>query len=78
VPASRWYLNPLAWFPMLAVRAYQKCIPARYKPECRFIPTCSQYAILAIQKYGAIDGIRLGWSRFHRCVGFAPKGVDWP
>ncbi len=36
-----------------AIRFYQKHISPGLPPRCRFIPTCSQYAVLAIAKYGA-------------------------
>ena len=77
-PARFWYLSPLAWALLLALKAYQQLVPSRYKPECRFNPTCSHYMVLAIRKYGVLDGIRLGWKRFRSCVGFGPSGEDWP
>jgi uncharacterized protein len=73
-----WFLNPLAWCLLLALKIYQKWVPRRHKPECRFVPTCSQYMGLAVRKYGLVAGVRVGWSRFRRCVGFAPSGEDWP
>jgi uncharacterized protein len=76
--APYWFLNPIAWCVLLAVTFYQVAIPARTKPQCRFIPSCSQYMKLAIYKYGVIAGVRLGWRRFRRCVGFGPTGEDWP
>jgi putative component of membrane protein insertase Oxa1/YidC/SpoIIIJ protein YidD len=76
--APYWFLNPLAWCVLLAVTFYKVAIPARVKPKCRFIPSCSQYMKLAICKYGVAAGLRLGWARFRRCVGFGPTGEDWP
>ena len=76
--APYWFLNPLAWCALLTVTFYQVAIPARMKPQCRFIPSCSQYMKLAICKYGVTAGMRLGWGRFRRCVGFGPTGEDWP
>jgi putative membrane protein insertion efficiency factor len=35
--------------------------------RCRFHPTCSNYGILAIQKYGVFKGIRKTWNRLYRC-----------
>jgi hypothetical protein len=35
--------------------------------RCRFYPTCSDYGILAIQKYGVIKGIIKTWNRLYRC-----------
>jgi putative component of membrane protein insertase Oxa1/YidC/SpoIIIJ protein YidD len=77
-PAPYWFLNPAAWFVLFGLKAYQTCVPARYKPACRYTPSCSRYMALAIRKYGVSAGFRLGWHRFRRCVGFGPKGEDWP
>jgi putative component of membrane protein insertase Oxa1/YidC/SpoIIIJ protein YidD len=77
-PAPYYFLNPLAWFVLLALMAYQVCVPARYKPVCRRTPSCSRYMELAVRKYGVTAGVRLGWHRFRRCVGFGPRGEDWP
>lgn len=77
-PAHFWFLNPIAWVLLLGLKAYQRCIPSRYKPECRYIPSCSQYMMLAIRKYGVANGVRLGWHRLQRCIGFVPGGEDWP
>ena len=77
-PAPYWFVNPVAWFVLLALKAYQVCVPSRYKPKCRFTPSCSRYMGLAIRKYGLLAGARQGWHRFRRCVGFGPRGEDWP
>ena len=76
--ARYWFFNPLSWIALLALKVYQLCIPPRYKPECRFTPSCSRYMALAIRKYGFFTGMRLGWDRFRHCVGFVPGGEDWP
>ena len=77
-PAKYWFLNPLAWFVVLALTFYQKAVPVRYKRHCRFVPSCSSYMRLAVQKFGLRAGLRLGWNRLRRCVGFVPSGEDWP
>ena len=77
-PVRYWFLNPLAWFLLLALKAYQNFIPTHYKPECRYRPSCSQYMALAIRKYGFVGGLRLGLHRLRRCIGFVPGGEDWP
>ena len=38
------------------IRIYQKYVSPAFPPRCRFIPTCSQYAVEAIEKYGALKG----------------------
>ena len=39
-----------------AIRFYQRCISPGLPPRCRFIPTCSQYALQAVEKYGVLRG----------------------
>lgn len=59
------------------VRFYQKYIsPCKGRPSCRFIPTCSQYALEALEKYGAIKGSLLAIRRILRCHPFSAGGYD--
>ncbi len=60
------------------IRGYQRWISPLKKPCCRFHPTCSQYAILAITKYGAFRGTLKAIWRILRCNPFHPGGVDYP
>ena len=52
------------------IRFYQTSISPLCPPRCRFIPTCSQYGIEAIEKYGAVKGGWLTLKRFSRCHPF--------
>ena len=52
------------------IRIYQKYVSPAFPPRCRFIPTCSQYAVEAIEKYGALKGSWLALKRFSRCHPF--------
>ena len=52
------------------IRFYQKSISPGLPPRCRFIPTCSQYALEAIEKYGPVRGGWLALRRFLRCHPF--------
>lgn len=55
---------------------YQKYI-SKYTPRtCRFYPTCSQYAIEAIEKYGALKGLYLSIKRVLKCHPFNKGGYD--
>lgn len=54
-----------------AIRFYQKQISPGLPSRCRFIPTCSQYALEAIEKYGAAKGGWLALKRFLRCHPFS-------
>ena len=50
-----------------AVRIYQRYAPDSLRNKCRFEPSCSEYMILAIQKYGSFRGLRKGINRLKRC-----------
>lgn len=52
------------------IRFYQKHISPAFPPRCRFTPTCSQYALEAIGKYGALRGGLLSLWRLLRCNPF--------
>ncbi len=52
------------------VKFYQKQISPHTKPCCRFVPTCSQYALEALEKYGALKGSWLAVKRILRCNPF--------
>lgn len=58
------------------IRIYQKTISPLFPPSCRFYPTCSEYAIQALTKYGIIKGtIKSVW-RILRCNPFNKGGFD--
>lgn len=50
-----------------AVKIYQRFAPDSIREKCRFEPSCSQYMILAIEKYGLIRGVMKGIDRLRRC-----------
>lgn len=58
------------------IRGYQKFISPALPPSCRFYPSCSQYAIEAIARHGALRGSWLAARRLARCHPFHPGGVD--
>ncbi|MDH3252177.1 MAG: membrane protein insertion efficiency factor YidD [Ignavibacteria bacterium] len=59
------------------LRAYQAAISPFLPPNtCRFYPTCSQYAIDAVRKYGALKGTYRAVKRVGRCHPFHPGGYD--
>lgn len=58
------------------IRFYQRCISPLTPPACRFTPTCSQYTLEAIQKYGALRGTWLGIKRICRCHPWGGSGYD--
>lgn len=58
------------------VRGYKRFISPLLPPACRFTPTCSEYALEAIQKYGALKGGWMAIKRILRCHPFHPGGYD--
>ena len=58
------------------IRFYQKFISGKKPPCCRFYPTCSTYAMQAIEKYGAAKGGWLAFKRIMRCPPFHDGGYD--
>lgn len=61
---------------LLLVRAYQLCISPFLGQNCRFYPSCSQYAIEAITLHGALKGGMLAARRLSKCHPWHPGGVD--
>ena len=58
------------------IRLYRSCVSPMHRPCCRFIPTCSQYALEAIEKYGAVKGGFLALCRILRCNPLCKGGYD--
>ena len=61
---------------ILLIRAYQVALSPYFGQQCRFSPTCSQYAIEAVQKHGAIKGVFYASRRIGRCHPWHPGGHD--
>ena len=60
------------------IKLYQLLISPFLGEHCRFYPSCSGYAQLAIGKYGLIQGLKKGFWRIMRCHPFCKGGVDLP
>lgn len=60
-----------------AIKLYQKYAPDSLRNKCRFEPSCSEYMILAIEKYGLIKGLQKGICRLKRC-NIDGGGYDFP
>ena len=58
------------------IRFYQRRISPLSPPSCRYIPTCSAYAVEAVEKYGAAKGGLLALRRLMRCHPFHKGGYD--
>lgn len=71
-----WHLP--RWLLIGLVRMYQWTLSPLVGRECRFTPTCSQYFIEAVRKYGAVRGSWRGVLRICRCHPWHPGGYDPP
>lgn len=58
------------------VRAYQLLLSPMTAPSCRFYPSCSAYALTALERYGPLRGTWLAARRVVRCHPWNPGGVD--
>jgi uncharacterized protein len=59
-----------------AIRAYQRNVSPQLGARCRFRPSCSEYAAIAIARHGAIAGSALAAARLMRCTPWAAGGDD--
>jgi putative membrane protein insertion efficiency factor len=59
-----------------AIRGYQLLVSPLLPPSCRFTPSCSQYALEAVTRHGALKGTWLAARRLARCHPFHPGGFD--
>lgn len=58
------------------IKMYQKAISPLLPPSCRYYPTCSHYAITAVEKHGTVKGTLMGATRILRCHPFVKGGYD--
>ena len=58
------------------LRGYKSAISPMLPPACRFVPTCSEYAEDAVERYGALRGGWMAFTRILRCHPFARSGYD--
>lgn len=58
------------------IKFYRKFISPIFPPACRFYPTCSTYALQALDKYGPVKGLYLALKRICKCHPFHPGGYD--
>ena len=61
---------------IIPIKSYQIIISPLLGPSCRFTPTCSQYAVEAIQKYGPFKGSWLSFKRIIKCHPWGGSGYD--
>jgi len=61
---------------LVLIRFYQKAVSPWLPPACRYYPTCSAYAVEAIERYGFFKGVFLAAKRILRCHPFHAGGYD--
>lgn len=69
-------MNPLQYLLIGLIRFYQLVLSPFMGNQCRFTPTCSQFAREAVEKHGAIKGSWLAIRRISRCHPWHPGGHD--
>ena len=69
-------MTPLAWTLALPVKAYRLIFSPWVGFNCRYHPTCSAYALEALEKHGALKGMYLTIKRIGRCQPFHEGGYD--
>ena len=66
----------MKYIAIYAIKFYQKVLRPLHNRECIYYPSCSDYTIMAIAKYGVLKGFRYGYSRIKRCNGALYQGGD--
>jgi putative membrane protein insertion efficiency factor len=70
-------LGRLVTAPMVAlIVGYQRFVSPMRPPTCRYYPSCSAYAVTALQRFGPVKGTWLAVKRLVRCHPWTPGGVD--
>ncbi|MGQ9642680.1 MAG: membrane protein insertion efficiency factor YidD [Ignavibacterium sp.] len=69
-------LKVLAFPFILLIKIYQIFISPLFPSSCRYTPTCSQYTLEALKKYGVLKGLWLGIKRISRCHPWGGSGYD--
>ena len=68
--------RPVGWVLVALVRAYQMFLSPLLPAACRYYPSCSAYAVQAIERHGPLRGVWLAARRILRCNPFRPGGYD--
>ena len=70
------FLKAAGWLLLLPIYLYRYCISPLTPPSCRFVPTCSEYAVIAIRRHGPFKGLWLAVKRILRCRPGGGSGYD--
>ncbi|HOO64769.1 MAG TPA: membrane protein insertion efficiency factor YidD [Synergistaceae bacterium] len=76
MPGIRWITQGLQKIALLLIKTYKKYISPCLGTHCRFVPTCSEYAYTAIERFGFFRGSFLALRRICRCAPWHPGGYD--
>lgn len=68
--------DPLTWLLLVPIRAYRRFVSPGIAPRCRYAPTCSAYAVEALEVHGPVKGLLLAGWRLLRCNPWSLGGVD--
>ena len=74
--SARDLLTLPRWIGAGLIRSYQRFLSPAFTPRCRFAPSCSQYTLEAVERYGLVKGSWLGIRRLAKCHPFHPGGYD--
>jgi putative membrane protein insertion efficiency factor len=66
----------MRWLIAHLLRLYKRLISPLLPSACRYYPTCSEYMLESVEKYGALKGVWLGVKRLARCHPFHEGGFD--
>lgn len=61
---------------ILLLKMYKRALSPLLPPACRYYPTCSEYTMQAVSRYGAMRGLWMGLKRLSRCHPFHAGGLD--
>jgi putative membrane protein insertion efficiency factor len=61
---------------LIAIKAYRRIVSPAFPPVCRFFPSCSSYALEAVERHGLARGVGLTARRLLRCHPYHPGGLD--
>ena len=68
--------NPAQFAVLHVLRAYKWAISPMFPPSCRYVPTCSEYALEAVERFGALRGCGMALARLLRCHPLVRGGYD--
>ena len=66
----------MTWAVLWVLRGYKRFLSPLLPPACRFVPSCSEYAMSAVEKHGAIKGLAMAMWRLLRCHPLSRGGYD--